>query len=211
MGINAPAGVGATGAPPAGDAANAVVTGAFSAVGVSTPFAFYGAFNLLIWGSATTTLTTTQGSSNASVSSGTGIVAGQTINSKNVPAGTTWATFSGTSGTLAFPPGFTNASVIGGTDATASFAGAGWVGVVQLERSFDGGSTYFVCGVGGAGQGAIYNGGLLAGQSISVVFAEPEKGVLYRLNCTAYTSGSINYRLSTSGLAAMAWGAQVSG
>jgi hypothetical protein len=30
---------------------------------------------------------------------------------------------------------------------------------------------------------------------------EPEKGVLYRLNCIAFTSGTINYRISTTGQA----------
>ena len=40
MGIPAPAGVSAAGAPPAGDQANAVLSGQFLAVGPSAPFAF---------------------------------------------------------------------------------------------------------------------------------------------------------------------------
>ena len=35
-----------------------------------------------------------------------------------------------------------------------------------------------------------------AGTPVSVTFGEPEKNVLYRLNCIAYTSGTINYRFS---------------
>jgi len=74
-----------------------------------------------------------------------------------------------------------------------------WVGTVRLERSFDGGTTWIVCGIGGAGQQAIWN----TGTDISAVIGEPEKGVLYRLNCTAWTSGTINWRFSTNGAAAM--------
>lgn len=36
--------------PPAGDLANAVVTGALASTGTSSLFAVYGAFNLAIWG-----------------------------------------------------------------------------------------------------------------------------------------------------------------
>ena len=48
----------ATGAPPAGDRATEVVTGAFTATGVSPFWAFYGYFNVSVWGtfSATTTV-----------------------------------------------------------------------------------------------------------------------------------------------------------
>lgn len=70
-----------------------------------------------------------------------------------------------------------------------------WNATVRLERSFDGGTTWVVCGIGGAGQQAIWN---TANQDVSVVAGEPERGVAYRLNCTAYTSGTINYRLSGS-------------
>lgn len=209
MGKLAPAGVGASGTPPTGDQANAVIQGTFAAAGVSLPFAIYGAFNVSIWGSTNTALTTTNGSSSASVASGTGIAAGQVVNSVNVPPGTTWATFSGTSGTLAFATGYTNANVVTGVDAAAIIATTAWAGTMVLERSFDGGQTYLNCGVGGAGQPASYDGATMAGNAVSIVASEPERGVLYRLNCRVYTSGTINYRISTSGLAAMAWGIAV--
>ena len=278
MGIPAPLGVATVGTPPAGDRANGCVIGTFSAVGPGQPITLQGPFNVSIWASVNTSLTTTAASGSASVSSGTGIAAGTAINSVNVPPGTTWLTFSGTSGTLAFPTiclrgvlsgstitglpstagltgatvttvskvdgitiassttvssvlqaaangaggvvqlsstptvvvgpagphsfnfALTNSSVTGGTDTAAVFTGAGiaYSGAVQLERSFDGGATWLVANVGGAGALAQYS----AGTPVALAFGEPEAGVTYRLNCTAYTSGAINYRISTTGGAA---------
>lgn len=66
------------------------------------------------------------------------------------------------------------------------------VASVQLERSFDEGVTW--C--------ALYAGGVqlyvwsFSSTNLSEIAEEPERGVLYRLNCTAYTSGTLNYRLS---------------
>lgn len=140
MGIPAPAGSYSNGTPPAGDLANFVVAGSLTGVGASTPFAIYGAFNV----------------------------------------------------------------IIGGLTPVTAFNAT-----IQLQRSFDGGTTWFVCGIGGSGQGAIYVGSTLAGQNVSFVAAEPERGVYYRLACTAFTSGTINYRISGNGLAAMSWGVPV--
>lgn len=70
-----------------------------------------------------------------------------------------------------------------------------WNATIRIERSFDGGTTWYVAGVGGGGQQAIYN---TPNQDVSVVVSEPERGVLYRLDCSAYTSGTINYRISTT-------------
>lgn len=83
-----------------------------------------------------------------------------------------------------------------------------WAGSVQLERSFDGGTTWICCNIGGGGNPAIYANDTPS-TDISFVAAEPEKGVLYRLNCTAVTVGPINYRISASGAAAMTWGVPV--
>lgn len=93
-----------------------------------------------------------------------------------------------------------NAIATTGADANAAFTGAGviWTGSVQIERSFDGGLTYVICNVGGAGTLAQFN----AGTPVSVTFGEPEKNVLYRLNCTVLTGGNINYRISQTGGAA---------
>ena len=64
-----------------------------------------------------------------------------------------------------------------------------FVATVRLERSFDGGSTWHPCtrSDGGARQWTA---------PISIVVREPEDGVEYRLNCTAFTSGTVDYRLS---------------
>ena len=274
MGKPAPLGVIGILAKPSGDLADYVVTGKLTAVGPGIPYQVFGPFNIAIWASVNTALTTSKGSSSASVASGTGVAKGGAINSVNVPPGTTWSAFSGTSGTLAFPtvtlagfslapeamlsmssgydlnklvgaavtgpniPGsttvssvdtvagtitlnnaptaatptktpeffsfaLTNNAVVTGTDSDAIFTGAGatWTGTVQIERSFDGGSTWIVANVGGGGALAQFGAG-----PVSVAFGEPEKGVLYRLNCIAYTSGTINYRLSASGAAAMSLG-----
>lgn len=75
-----------------------------------------------------------------------------------------------------------------------------WNGTVQLERSFDGGTTWIVCGAGGTGQQAIYT--TATGADVSVTGSEPELGVAYRLRCTAYVSGTINYRMSATGVLA---------
>ena len=287
MGIPAPVGIGASGLPPAGDQANAVVTGVISAIGPTQPFAMRGPLNIAAWGAVATALTTTAGSLNASVGAATGLAVGYNIISANVPAGTTIKTLVGTNITLAIPAitmrGSTNgvdanmvipavvggprmATLVGaavtgpnipagttvlavvqetvnptnqspgtdgivqlsaiptgatpfqgqivaftfartgnavtatGADAAATYTGSGanYTGSIQVERSFDGGSTWLVANVGGAGALAIYT----AGTPLNLTFGEPEKGVLYRLNCTALSAGTIAYRMSETGGAA---------
>lgn len=287
MGIPAAQGVTASGLPPVGDQASAVLSGQIKAVGPTAPFAFRGPMNLALFASIGSALTTTKGSLSASVSSATGLAAGVSINSANVPPGTTGGGLSGTTFTLTvppveyagilntqqaqliLPPGCNAASLVGatvtvdpsyptaqaaipasttvlsvvqadiapsnnqpgtpaivvisniptaaptnnaaaplsfarngnaittsGADANASYTGAGiaWTGTVQIERSFDGGKTWLVCNVGGSGTLAQFTAG-----PISITFGEPEKNVLYRLNTIAYTSGTINYRISQTG------------
>jgi len=65
-----------------------------------------------------------------------------------------------------------------------------FVGTVAVERSFDGGTTFVPVARDTSGTAASFT----APTSLSI--SEPEKGVLYRLNCSAYTSGTVNYRLS---------------
>lgn len=64
-----------------------------------------------------------------------------------------------------------------------------FVGTVQLERSFDNGTTWLPLTTNGT-QVNKYTA------PCSEYVEESEVGVLYRLNCTAYTSGTVNYRLS---------------
>jgi len=63
-----------------------------------------------------------------------------------------------------------------------------FVGTVQLERSFDNGTTWLP--ITALGSSITFTA------PASESFEEPEVGVIYRLNCTAYTSGTVNYRLS---------------
>lgn len=96
-----------------------------------------------------------------------------------------------------------NAIVTTGADAAATFTDAGlkWTGNINIESSFDGGRTFICCNIGGAAQLAQY----LSQSSVRLVFGEPERQVLYRLNLTTYTpvAGlSINYRMSATGQAA---------
>jgi len=103
----------------------------------------------------------------------------------------------------AFTQQFTaNGVTVTGTDTAAIFTGAGitWNGTLQLERSFDGGLTWIVCNIGGAGALALWTGATVT--PLSLTFGEPEKYVLYRLNQTAYSSGTITYRISQTGAAA---------
>jgi hypothetical protein len=75
-----------------------------------------------------------------------------------------------------------------------------WNASVRLERTFDGGTTWVVCGIGGDGTQAVW---ATNNSDVSVVAGEPEKGMGYRLNCTVHTSGNVNYRLSATGAAAL--------
>lgn len=67
----------------------------------------------------------------------------------------------------------------------------GFAATVALERSFDNGATWLPFARDAAGNPASYSA------PASFVFdAGPESGVLYRPNCTAFTSGIAIYRLS---------------
>lgn len=66
------------------------------------------------------------------------------------------------------------------------------VGTVQLERSFDG-TNWVPTSANGT---QLNKWAKTAANSFSETWEEEEPGALYRLNCTAYTSGTITYRLS---------------
>lgn len=94
-----------------------------------------------------------------------------------------------------------------GVDAAATFTGAAIVynGTPQLERSFDGGSTWLPCNIGGSGILAQWPTATTGGVPVSMAFGEPEQYMLYRVNMLAYTGigdTTFNYRLSETGQAA---------
>jgi hypothetical protein len=61
---------------------------------------------------------------------------------------------------------------------------------IQLQRSFDGGVNFTPVSKNTSGEP------FLLSIPASLTWAEIEQDVLYRLVCTAYTSGTITYRLS---------------
>lgn len=56
---------------------------------------------------------------------------------------------------------------------------------VKLQRSFDGGATWETTDEITA--------------DLSTTAYEPERGIIYRFNCTAYTTGTIVYRIGAPG------------
>lgn len=61
---------------------------------------------------------------------------------------------------------------------------------VLLQRSFDSGLSWVTCSTDSSGTLASYT------SALSIVVNEPEAGIQYRLRCSAYTSGTVNYRVS---------------
>ena len=106
---------------------------------------------------------------------------GQGYQPSSVPPVT--GTFSATGQSASFAP-------VGGRGFNASLWGT-FSATVQIERSFDGGTTWLILTANGT-QLEKFAGS----QVISENLQEDESGVLYRFNCTAYTSGTVNYRLS---------------
>lgn len=66
------------------------------------------------------------------------------------------------------------------------------VATVQLERQPPGSSTWYPIDAAGT-QLYVWS---YSGSAISETGSESEAGVSYRLNCTAFTSGPLNYRIS---------------
>jgi hypothetical protein len=157
---------------------------------------------------------------NAGSLSSLDFLVGATVTGTGVPSGTTVVAVNNTldvvilSNAITSAPAVNNpvpfqfalgaAAVAAGADTAARFTGAGvsYVASVQLEWSFDGGAEWIVANAGGLGVLAIYN----AGTPVRLAFSEGERQVLYRWNCTAYTSGTINYRISETGGAAESLG-----
>jgi hypothetical protein len=74
----------------------------------------------------------------------------------------------------------------------ASGPDGNWNATVRLERSFDGGTTWYVA-TAPNGTRAVFS---TNNQDQSLFVIEVERGVAYRLNCSTWASGTINYRMS---------------
>lgn len=97
-----------------------------------------------------------------------------------------------------------------GADATAVFIGSATpcAATPQLERSYDGGSRWTPCNIGGTGTIAKWTTNL----PVSLAFGDPEASMLYRINAITFagTAGvTIKYRVSTTGQAATSISLQV--
>ncbi|RAU21080.1 hypothetical protein CU669_15095 [Paramagnetospirillum kuznetsovii] len=84
--------------------------------------------------------------------------------------------------------GQSTAQVMGGYFNAALYGT--FVGTISIERSFDGGTTWVSLSKDSTGAAASFTA------PMSIVIYEPEQGVNYRFNCSAYTSGTVNYRFS---------------
>ncbi len=85
------------------DQANGVVSGTITKVGPSKCFSVWGPFNVVVYGVLADALTVTKNSLSATVNSGTGVNAGDSIKSTLLPAGCTAGAVSGTTVTIAPP------------------------------------------------------------------------------------------------------------
>ena len=68
------------------------------------------------------------------------------------------------------------------------------VGTVAIERSFDDGVSWQVISQDAVGTGASYD--VSSNVAFNGIVLGQERKALTRLNCTAYTSGTILYRMS---------------
>lgn len=65
-----------------------------------------------------------------------------------------------------------------------------FVATIKVQRSFDGGTTWITTSLDSTGTPASFT------SEVTVTGNEIEAEVLYRFSCTAYSSGTVNYRLS---------------
>jgi hypothetical protein len=65
-----------------------------------------------------------------------------------------------------------------------------FVGTVVLEQSYDNGANWLPVSIDGTGTANSYTG------PHNIAWVQPERDVLTRFHCTAFTSGPINYRIS---------------
>lgn len=68
------------------------------------------------------------------------------------------------------------------------------VGDIEIQRSLDDGATYSVVSRDADGTNAKYS--VNNDVAVNAIVEEPLQGVLYRFECTAFTSGPINCRLT---------------
>ena len=88
---------------------------------------------------------------------------------------------------------FTGTGASSSINVRGGFNTALWgvfVGTVILEQSYDGGATWLPVSVDTSGTANAYTA------PMNIVWIQPERDVFSRLRCSAFTSGTINYRIS---------------
>jgi hypothetical protein len=91
-----------------------------------------------------------------------------------------------------------------GSSASTGFYGAlnfavwasAFVGTVQIEKTYDNGTTWIPVALDVAGTVASYSLNIASATGFNVTLFEVEHGVNWRVRCTGFTSGTLNYRLS---------------
>ena len=68
--------------------------------------------------------------------------------------------------------------------------GGSFTATISVERSLDSGNSWTVVAADGKGTPATYT------SPIALVGQEIENGAQYRLNCTSFAAGPVNYRIS---------------
>jgi hypothetical protein len=86
----------------------------------------------------------------------------------------------------------------GGFNA-ALYAGAGFVGTIVFEKTYDGGQTWITISQDAAGTPASYALNWASPTTTSLAMAEVEPSVYWRIRCSVYNSGGLTYRLSQGG------------
>lgn len=74
---------------------------------------------------------------------------------------------------------------------------ASGVGTVVVQRSYDGGNTWLTHSIIISTGIQAMSFAITAAAPLSIMLTEPERGMMYQLNCSAYTS-TITYRLSAT-------------
>lgn len=99
--------------------------------------------------------------------------------------------------------GVGNASSTGSSTSTGFYGalnlavwGSAFVGTFQIEKTYDDGTTWVPVALDVAGTVASYALNIAAATGFNVTLFEVEHGVNWRVRCTAFTSGTLNYRLS---------------
>jgi hypothetical protein len=98
-------------------------------------------------------------------------------------------TFSATGQSPSYTPNVSTYPAVPKIGFNFTMQSASFVGAVQLERSMDNGVSWNLFTVNGI---VLYK---FTG-AVSEIIGEEEQGVLWRANCTSFTSGSASYRFS---------------